>query len=145
LQELDTTPIDEYAHNECGYQQIEVTGKDYEFVGLDEVSGGKTSVEFTNDGAEVHEIILARKNDGVTETFDEILELPEEESISKVTIFGPAIGPPGSTSYMLADLEPGEYVALCFIPQGMTSFEQEPPEAPPHVALGMKQEFAISE
>jgi hypothetical protein len=81
----------------------------------------------------------------VTETFDEILELPEEESISKVTIFGPAIGPPGSTSYMLADLEPGEYVALCFIPQGMTSFEQEPPEAPPHVALGMKQEFAISE
>ena len=43
------------------------------------------SFKFTNEGAEDHELAIARKNDGVTESFDELLALPEEEAMTKVT------------------------------------------------------------
>ena len=51
--------------------------------------------------------------------------------------------PPGEDGYAVVELEPGDYIALCFIPTGMTSDEGPPPEGPPHAMQGMVAEFTV--
>lgn len=106
----------------CGFTELEVEGADYSFTGLPaEVAAGPAIITFTNVGEELHEISVARINDGATETVAELLELPEEEALSKITPVGGGFGLPGTTSYAVIDLaEPGTYVATCFIPEGLT-------------------------
>lgn len=131
----------------CGWSEVAVTTTEYEFDGLPtELPAGTTSFELTNDGAEVHEVIIVRRNDGVTMPAEELLALPEEEARSMVTdvaVVGPAN--PGDDGYGVTELEPGEYIALCFIPTGMVSLESEgPPAGPPHAMHGMVTEFTVS-
>ena len=48
--------------------------------------------------------------------------------------------------YAVADVQPGEYIMVCFLPQGaisMEALESTSEEAPPHFVLGMKQEFTV--
>jgi len=124
-----------------------------------------------NTGAEAHELIVARKNDGVTETWDELIAMPEEEAFAKVTTLGPlfanpgetaafGIGPTGPAPMTALTLEQeGEYIALCFIPQGTTELPDfsaeaaqaspdastsQAPQGPPHFVLGMRQEFTVT-
>jgi hypothetical protein len=130
----------------CGWSRLDVTATDYAFGGLpEELQAGVVSFELSNEGAEVHELTLARKNDGVTETAEELLALPEEEAMSKVTpLDGNAFAPPGDDDYFVAELEPGDYLAVCFIPTGMTSDEGPPPaEGPPHAMQGMYEEIQV--
>jgi hypothetical protein len=127
----------------CGWTPIEVTAIDYGFEGLDDTEAGPASFEFTNDSdKEFHELALARKNDGVTETAEELLALPEEEAMEKVTIVGGTFAEPGDSGYLVADLEAGDYVAVCFIPVGATP-ENEEGSGPPHFTQGMVTEFTV--
>jgi hypothetical protein len=131
----------------CGWESLDVSAHDYGFDGLgDELAAGLTSFEFSNEGDEVHELLLVRKNDGVTESADELLALPEEEAMQKVTMLGePAFADPGGDDYKVVDLEPGDYVAVCFIPVGTTDTEGGPPaDGPPHFTQGMVAEFTVS-
>jgi hypothetical protein len=130
----------------CGWGQVDVTARDYEFSGLpDELEAGRTSIELKNEGNELHEIVLLTRNPGVTETFDEILALPEEEGMTKVRPVSFAFAAPDDDEYAVFDLPAGEYVAVCFIPQGTISEETTPaPDAKPHFALGMKEEFTVA-
>ncbi|MDQ3738852.1 MAG: hypothetical protein M3337_06760, partial [Actinomycetota bacterium] len=100
---------------------------------------------------EVHEIILIRRNDDVTESFDELLALPEEEAMSKTTFAGAAFADPGEEGQAVVNLEAGEYIALCFIPEGTTPevmAEMETggtePQGQPHFMKGMQHEFTVS-
>jgi hypothetical protein len=128
----------------CGWNQVDVTAKDYAFEGIaSELDAGKTSFEFTNAGTELHEMIVIRKNDDTTESFDELLALPEEQAQQKTTVAGAAFGAPGDEEYAVVDLEAGEYIALCFIPEGTTD-ENTEGQGPPHFTKGMKQEFTVS-
>lgn len=128
----------------CEWEQVDVSAVNYEFKGIpDELEAGVTSFEFSNDGTELHEMILLRKNDDVTETWDELLALPEEEARPKTTSVGSAFAKPGEDAYAVADLEPGEYIALCFIPVGSVD-EDTHAEGPPHFTQGMKHEFSVS-
>ncbi len=115
----------------CGFTELEVEGADYSFTGLPaDVEAGPAIVTFKNTGEELHEIAFSRVNDGVTETVQELLELPEEEALSKITAVGGGFGFPGTTSFAVVDLsEPGKYVATCFIPQGLTPEVAEQMEA----------------
>jgi hypothetical protein len=135
-----------YDVDTCGWSTVDVVTSDYAFGGLPaELPAGTTSFELTNEGPEVHEIALLRKNDGVTESFDELLALPEEESQAKVTLVG--VGgpvPAGAGDYLVADLEPGEYLAICFLPVGMTSLDGPPPQGPPHFMSGMTHELTVA-
>ncbi|CAN5680356.1 hypothetical protein BH18ACT2_BH18ACT2_24530 [soil metagenome] len=161
-----------FMQDNCGFTDLEVEGADYSFTGLPpEVEAGPAIITFTNVGEEVHEISMARINDGVTETVAELLELPEEEVFSKITPVGRGFGLPGTMSYAVVDLsEPGNYVATCFIPKGLTpevmaQMEEMAPEGtspegtdgsppagsdpmaelgPPHALLGMVQEFTVT-
>jgi hypothetical protein len=130
----------------CGWSTQQVTASDYAFEDVpEELSAGPTSFELTNDGEELHELVLVRKNDGVTASADELLALPEEEALSQVTPVGsPAFAAQGEDDYLVADLEPGDYIGLCFIPVGTTSEEAPPPEGPPHAMQGMVSEFTVS-
>jgi hypothetical protein len=123
-----------------------VTATNYAFTGLpDELPAGPTSFELTNDADEVHELVLLRKDDGVTQSAEELLAMPEEEAMDLATMVGsPAFAPPGDTAHTVKDLEPGDYIAVCFIPTGMTALDGPPPDGPPHAMNGMVAELTVT-
>ena len=128
----------------CDWQPVAVTAVNYAFQGIPAtLDAGKTSFDLTNKGTEVHEVVVIRKNDDTTESFDELLALPEEEAQSKTTVVGSAFAAAGDDDYAVVDLEAGEYIALCFIPEGTTD-EQTEGHGPPHFTKGMRQEFTVS-
>lgn len=70
--------------------------------------------------------------------------MPQEETMELATVVGaPALAPPGTDAYTVVDLEPGEYVAVCFIPVGTTALDGPPPEGPPHAMQGMVAELVV--
>ena len=148
--------VHDYDLRNCGWTAQEVTGVDYAFQGIPQtVQAGVVSFEFAvpANAREVHELVILRKNQGVTESFQQLLQLPEEQARQKTTSVG-GVEPikPGEDGYSVATLEPGQYLAACFLPVGATPalFQQveagqaQPPEAPPHaVAQGMRTEFTV--
>jgi plastocyanin len=129
----------------CGWERIEVDAVDFGYEGLPEsLPAGKYAVVMTNgtEAGEQHEIGFVRPKEDTTETFDELLELPEDESMEKVDFVDAAFAPPGETGVVFLELEPGTYYYACFIPVGSGS--EEPSEgAPPHFAAGMKGELTV--
>jgi len=130
----------------CGWGSADVTAADYAFQGLPATfEAGPTSFDLTNAGQELHELVILKKKDGVTESYDEILALDQEEGQSKVDRVGTAFVAQGDTDYVVADLEAGDYLVACFIPVGLTSEDTAPPEnSPPHFTRGMKAEFKVT-
>ena len=139
FQEADDN-MDEYMLAECGYEQLEATGVDYEYEGLpDTVPAGVVAITFTNEGDEMHQIGIARINDDVTMSVEELLALPEGEAETMITFTGAAFALPGESDTTFLKLEPGRYGAVCFIPQGTTHDTEG--AGPPHFTLGMFAEF----
>ena len=89
---------------------------------------------------ELHELVLLRRNDDVDESFEEILA-KGEAALADVTPTGFAFVPPvdGARDLIVADLEPGAYLAICFLPQNSSSSG----DGPPHFVLGMQQEITV--
>ena len=133
---------------------ITVVGTDYHFGGLPTSVPVGTVISFQNQGAELHEIVVSRKNDGVTQSFEELLQLPDDEALQYVTMIGemPLFAAPGAMAEgTLTIPQEGEYIALCFVPQGFTelpapdaSIDPALMAAPPHFALGMVQTFTVT-
>ena len=97
FQEADAA-MDEYMLAECGYEQLEATGVDYEYEGIpDTVAAGTVAVTFHNEGEELHEIGLLRINDDVAMPVDELLMLPEEEAMTMASFTGAAFAEPGAS------------------------------------------------
>jgi hypothetical protein len=136
--------IDQWVADNCGYAVHDVTGRDYEFVGMPEkVSSGVNIFRFTNEGAELHELVVQRiKGD---ETMQELLELPEKQAEKKLEFVGATFAEQGATSYLYVDLKkPGRHGAVCFLPVGSTDAEAiEHADGPPHAAEGMATEFEV--
>jgi hypothetical protein len=68
-----------------------------------------------------------------------------------VTEAGGAFAGPGQTSYSALDLEPGNYVVVCFLPKGSTQDAWDEmmaggpePDGQPHAMLGMTAEFEVT-
>jgi len=128
------------AYETCdSVEQLDVSGIDYGFEGLPaEVDAGRVAIRFTNDTAagEQHELVLMKKADGVTETAVELLELPEDELMTKVVPAAVVFADEqGGQSASLVDLEPGSYVAICMIPTGG--------DGPPHAMNGMIADLEV--
>ncbi len=94
--------------------------------------------EVINDGPEPHEMNVLKLNDGVT--FDDFmtgLAAGDDDSPMPGVLMGGAQGlNNGLVSYIDYDLDPGTYVALCFIP--------DPATGKPHIALGMVTSFTVA-
>ncbi|HSP02135.1 MAG TPA: hypothetical protein VLR27_01450 [Acidimicrobiales bacterium] len=134
------------ANKECADEVIAVTAIDYGYEGIDaELSVGVYGVDFSNEGDEFHEMIVLRKGDDTTESFEDILALDEEAAMALVQEIGATFAPPGGESGGLFDMsEPGEYAAICFIPVGSTPDAEAESEGPPHFTQGMIAEFTVS-
>ncbi len=141
----DTAVIDSFLVDECEFTSVDVTAIDYAYdTNVDGMEAGQVAFDFNNEGTEFHEMALLRIDDEATESLEELLQLPEDEAESKTTFVGISFAAPGQGSTMYADLEPGRYVMLCFIPTGSTSFEEaEAADGPPHFTQGMVKEFTI--
>jgi hypothetical protein len=125
----------------CQFTEVPVTAVDYAFEGAPAtVAAGTTALTLTNasEGGEDHEMIIMRKADGVDLSWDELLAMSEEESADKVEFKGAGFAaegaPPGT---VLADLDAGEYLMICFLPVGGGE------DGAPHFTEGMKQEFTV--
>jgi len=141
--------VDPFVFENCEFDStVEVSGIDFGFEGLPEtIDQGRVAILFTNDGTEAHEIAVMRRNDGVTESFEELLALPEEEAMEKVTPVGGAFAAEnGAQGLLVGDFEPGDYIAICFIPAGSVSSDGAITEGTgaPHFTHGMQQEFTVS-
>lgn len=126
-------------HDGCDLQQVSVSAIDWAFTGIpDELPSGRISFAVDYEGKDEHEMVVFRRNDDSTSTLDEILELPGEEMMSQVTMTGVTYGSPGTTSYLTADLEPGTYFLLCFLPQHGEE------DGMPHFMAGMRHTLVIA-
>lgn len=129
----------------CNWHQQPVEATEYSFGDVpDTLPAGPASFELTNAGGEVHEIVFARKNPGVTESAAEIVAMPEEQVETLITELGSVYADPGDSDYRVVDLEPGEYIMVCFVPVGLTSSDDLPPAAAPHYTEGMVAEFTVT-
>jgi plastocyanin len=129
----------------------EVVGVEYAFENVPDSVAVGTELSFRNGGAEAHEMVLARKNAGVTTSFEELLAMPEEESAKLVTFVGQLMADPGETAEgtLTADAA-GDYLMICFFPQGLTEIPEGTPGpdaslpvGAPHFTLGMLKEFTV--
>ena len=145
--------IGEWIGGNCGYESLDLAAKEYEYSGVPETAkAGTTIIKLTNNGSEMHEAIVVRVNDGVTESLEQIAAMPEEEALGKVTVVGHSFAPPGETGTGTATFtEPGNYGVVCFIPQGLTpdaaaaaESSGTEPDGAPHFTLGMLQQFEVN-
>jgi uncharacterized cupredoxin-like copper-binding protein len=128
----------------CDVETVDVTATEYEYDGIpDELPIGYTVTNLTNDGQEQHEMFTFKINDGVTESLDEIFELPEEEIFGKITPVNATFAVPGGTDTASWNLEtPGNYAVVCFVPVG--SVGETEGDGPPHFTEGMVHEFTVT-
>jgi plastocyanin len=148
---------------------IEVGGVEYAYTNLPTSVPAGTTLTFTNNGAEVHEMVLIHIADGVTESLEELMAMeaegrdPMAEGLVEIVGGMPLFAAPGTTAEGSLTVESeGRYVALCFLPQGLTdasvlelmgpdmNMEDLPADVqaimanPQHLALGMIQEFTVT-
>ena len=128
---------------------VDVQLQEYSFIGLENpIPAGPHLWKFTNTGTEPHIMILFRGPAGITmDQIMTLLQLPEDATPppgfpyqeSDFNFEQPGLGAlsAGQTSWLALDLEPGTYIALCFVPDDETGV--------PHALMGMVQVFTVGE
>jgi hypothetical protein len=139
--------LQQYRYNSCGYQQLDVTGIEYEFQGLPKtLPAGNVAIRFTDTGAELHELDVFRVKG--KDSVKKIIGLSAREQRKKVEEVGRTFATQGQTSYTIVDLsKPGRYGVVCHLPVGSTS-EQAAEQArkkhaKSHAQEGMNQEVKV--
>lgn len=138
---------------------VEVVGVEYAYEEAPaEVSSG-TTFAFRNDGSELHEMVVIRRNDDATASFEELLTMPPGEAEQQVSIIGSVFAEPGAAAPDTLTVEQaGDYAMVCFVPVGMVAIPSEDPNAspdpaatpvesfgPPHFTQGMLHTFTVTE
>jgi len=118
-----------------------IVAEDFAFDGPDTWAAGPQSVTLENDGEEDHEMVLVGLDEGYTidDVLTEIQENPEGDPPPWVQIVGGTFAKPGTTSEqpLKADLQPGTYTLVCFVPSKAN-------DGQPHAALGMVKEITVA-
>lgn len=140
---------------------VTIVAREYSF-DIPTISAGNHTVALDDQGAQVHMVVIVQLLDG--KTVDDAMTYIQEHGTggkppkwAQQVAFG--ISAPGETTPVAAgdggkesadpaegiDFAAGDYVALCFIQDGMTSMDQKPPkDAKPHAELGMVQGFTVA-
>lgn len=138
--------LDSYVADNCGFESVDVSAVDYAFEGVPTtLAAGETNFRFTNDGEEVHEMILIRYLDENTK-LEDLLEMSDKEAQEKIQFVAASFGPPGTEDVETVPLESGKYAMVCFVPVGATdieALESGEVQGPPHVTEGMSTEFTV--
>ncbi len=115
---------------------VRVVGAEYAFAMPDRVKGGFTSMDFINNGNEVHEYGLGRLESGKTlADLDAVLAKGGEPPEWVDDIGGVPALTPGDRVSITRRLRPGTYAFVCFFPG---------PKGKPHYELGMKKQFTVA-
>lgn len=114
---------------------------DFQFRDVPAMDSGQVVLEVTNSGTEPHEMAVVRL-DGIS--FDDALPMligpSPEDAPSGPSPLRPVGGMqgimPGQHAWAMLDLEPGNYMLICFIPSPAN-------EGKPHAVLGMARPFTV--
>jgi hypothetical protein len=98
------------------------------------IPAGVSRIQIVNQGQELHHVQLVRLAEGHTAAdLGKAIEGGTRPDWA-IPVGGPNAAQPGDTSATIQSLEPGHYVALCFIPGA---------DKVPHFMKGMVQEFDV--
>lgn len=141
IEQADPAASNEWTAANCGWTEVEATAEDYHFMGIpDTLQAGDYSFQLTNNGKEFHVLVIVKRKDGVTDSFEQLLSDPAgEEKVE--TVLGVA-APPGAPGTGAVHLEPGDYLVLCPIPIGTTGETEG--SGPPHFTAGMQQVLTVT-
>jgi hypothetical protein len=146
LDSIDGDAMGAYFYEHCDDQNHAITAKEYEYDGgTAAIKAGAVRVQLTNGGTQLHEMVLLRRNDGVTQSFKDLLALGDAAQ-SKAKFINATVSEQGKASYLSGTLTPGSYAMVCFIPDGTTSFAQlqgGSSGGAPHFTKGMIREFTV--
>jgi hypothetical protein len=132
-----TSPSAAVAEGEVTYAAVE-----YGFDGPQTLAAGETTITLVNEGQEPHEMVLfpVEEGRGPQDVLDYIAENPKLDGPPPDWVLGEGAGTfakPGKTAKpVTAELEPGSYLAVCFV-----STKQS--DGKPHASLGMIQEITV--
>ena len=114
-------------------ETVDVTGTEYSFDLSATPTTDTKEITFTNDGAEEHDLIFAKINEGYT--LDEAFEAQGRKGTAED--LGATFAKPGETAKPIElkqPLEPGNYAVVCTL---------QTKDGELHYDLGMKDEFTI--
>lgn len=135
--------IDLYFYDHCSGPKEAVGAVDYSYTGApSQIPAGTVQLKLTNSGTEQHEMLVLRRKEGVTETFDQLLALPQDQAQAKTDTIGQTMASPGNPDSTVVHLTPGQYIMICTISKGSVGDKQG--DGPPHFTLGMKHEFTVA-
>jgi hypothetical protein len=110
---------------------------DFGFGGLpSSMTAGKNTLKLSNRGTQNHELFVYKLEEGQSAQDFIALAVESEGNVPNEFIGGMAAGP-GSELWTDLTFTPGNYIAVCNIPDVATGT--------PHVALGMVGTFAVAE
>lgn len=100
------------------------------------IEAGPQIWEVENDGDVIHEIALIKLNDGATMDDVEAYMHAPEGPPPFANVGGLQAIDPGTSGWVHLDLAPGDYVAVCHIP--------DPASGKTHIELGMVMPFTVN-
>jgi uncharacterized cupredoxin-like copper-binding protein len=117
---------------------INVVMADFAFAIPGEIKSGEQLWKVTNEGQQIHHMVIMKPNEG--KTVEDILSFDPasggEEPATEVGII--EVMTNGESAYKTMNLEPGEYIAICFMPD-----HAEGGDGAPHFVHGMVQNFTV--
>ena len=141
IESIDLDPIHEDGLERCAWTKVPVEMTSYHFAGIPEtLAAGDYAFEASNGSPDPHVLLIVKKKEGVSASWDELLAGPEGQD--QVETVAAAFAPIGASGSAITRLEPGEYLALCPISEG-TTMETEG-SGPPHFTLGMQQVITVT-
>jgi hypothetical protein len=145
-QDLQTADrnIDQYMLRECGYGQIAITATDDAYHGVPAtVATGAVALTLDNQGRDAHQVLIVRINDGVTEPFSTLLDLPAHQRMQSAAALGSVEVDPGQVGTLFLRLAPGRYGVADFLSQGSASLDA-PGSGDPNYLLGLHAELTVT-
>jgi len=136
--------IDQYMLRACGYPHLQITATDAAYQGIPATIGsGAVGITLDNHGRESHQALIVRINDGVTEPFTALLDLPPEQRAQAATALGSVEVDPGQVDTVFLRLTPGRYGTADFLTQGTARLDA-PGNGDPHYLQGLQAEFTVT-
>ena len=138
LQPIEVVAPSDTETAEAPQADLVVDMHDFAFSIPEQVVAGAQVWEVVNHGPQPHEMMLGKIKDGKTMADVMVYLQAGMQGEAPVDLIGGAQGLSSEhSSFVTFELTPGEYVALCFIP--------DPTTGQPHVALGMLSHFMVVE
>ncbi len=116
---------------------VEIKLADYAFTESGPIASGRHTLKITNDGPQTHEFFLARLDSGVTAA--QFIGWVEHGMAGRPPArpFGGTVGiANGGHAYVVANLAPGNYALICFLPDAKDGKE--------HYKHGMIKQITVT-